>query len=260
MNKKFYLAAVTLAMVSQLSYADGFLNGGFESGTTANWVTGGGYRGDTLNADLSPSMMLPGGSLYDASVDHSAIIAAGTVDPLLGAALGSTVYSGNYSFRAEDTVNGGYASTISQTVSNYSDANIFFAWKAVLENGGHADNESAAMIITLRDDTTGSELLRRTFNAGADGVGVDARFNSEGDLFYTPDWQVEQLTIGPGLAGHDFTLSLMAADCNPTGHVGYAYLDGFGSVAPPVPEPETYGMLLGGLALLGMMARRNKRA
>lgn len=28
----------------------------------------------------------------------------------------------------------------------------------------------------------------------------------------------------------------------------------------PVPEPETYGMLLGGLALLGVMARRRKSA
>ena len=28
----------------------------------------------------------------------------------------------------------------------------------------------------------------------------------------------------------------------------------------PVPEPETYGMLLGGLGLLGFMARRNKAA
>jgi hypothetical protein len=32
------------------------------------------------------------------------------------------------------------------------------------------------------------------------------------------------------------------------------------SVATPVPEPETYAMLLGGLALIGAIARRRRRA
>jgi hypothetical protein len=29
-------------------------------------------------------------------------------------------------------------------------------------------------------------------------------------------------------------------------------------MAAPVPEPETYGMMLGGLGLLGFLARRRK--
>ena len=53
-------------------------------------------------------------------------------DPNVGSLL-NRVYSGNYSYRAEDTTWGGYASAITQTVTNWTDNNIFFAWAAVLE-------------------------------------------------------------------------------------------------------------------------------
>lgn len=41
--------------------------------------------------------------------------------------------------------------------------------------------------------------------------------------------------------------------CNATGCLG-----GLLDVAAPIPEPETYGMLLAGLAMVGMIARRRK--
>lgn len=46
------------------------------------------------------------------------------------------------------------------------------------------------------------------------------------------------------------------ADGNPTG-LRFEFLD---STAGVVPEPETYAMMLGGLALLGAVARRKQRA
>ena len=258
MKRTYYCAALALAATTGLAQADGFINGGFENGNTNDWTSGQGFRGHTLNSALGPSQLLPGASLYSGPATRSAIISAGTLDPRIGAALGSTVYAGHYSYRVEDTAVGGYASAISQSVSNYTEANIFFAWKAVLQNGGHVDTQSAAMFLTLRDDTTGTQLLSRFYNAGQGGGGVDGRFTQQGNIFYTSAWQIEQLAIDSSLAGHDFTLSLAAADCYPTAHTGYVYLDGFGGVAPAVPEPASYAMLLGGLGLIGCMARRLK--
>jgi len=256
-------AALTLAF-GGAAQAAGFVNGDFETGTSAGWTIGGGFRGNTFNP-LNPIDFLPGGSLYNAGIasSHSSIISAGTVDPNVGAAFGSTVYSGNYSWRVEDTVNGGFASVLSQRVNNYTDTDIFFAWKAVLE-GAHGPNDAATMRITLTDLTTNTVLITRQYNAASGGGGVDPRFSLLNGNFYTPNWQIEQLPIGPGLLGHDFLLSVLAADCQPTGHFGYVYLDGFGAVIPPpivgVPEPASLG-LLGAAALgLGLSRRRRPRS
>ncbi|QDZ29390.1 PEP-CTERM sorting domain-containing protein [Noviherbaspirillum sp. UKPF54] len=254
------LGALALAL-SGSAMAAPFINGGFEDGNTNGWVTGGADRGGISNTSLNPDNALPGGSLYTGDSTRSAIIGAGSVDPVLGSLLGSTVYSGNYSYRIEDTRSGGYASAISQHVQNYTDGSIFFAWKAVLENGGHDESESALFKVVLRDDTTDTVLISRDYDAGLTGGGVDSRFSSSGDLFYTPLWQIEQLTIDAALSGHDFTLSLLAADCEWSGHTGYAYLDGFGAVLPPsgrVPLPGTLALMSLGLAGLGAMRKRRQ--
>ncbi|MBV0881531.1 PEP-CTERM sorting domain-containing protein [Noviherbaspirillum sp. L7-7A] len=253
-----------------------FVNGGFETGTTAGWSTGEGYRGGVDNAALTPSSVLPGGSLYDGPATRSGVVSAGTVDPTIGASFGSTVYAGNNAYRIEDTSSGGYASAISQKVTGYTDSTIIFAWKAVLENGGHDPADSAFFRIVLRDDTTGRDVISRTYDAGAEGGGVDSRFSALGDYFYTSQWQIENLVIDSSLLGHDFTLALLAADCLPTGHLGYAYLDGFGGSItnpPPIdpppggnPPPTGQVPLPGTLALLGLgmaslsAARRRKAA
>jgi hypothetical protein len=257
------LSAALLFAAANLACAAPLMNGGFETGTADGWITGGGDRSSVLNAGLSPASFLPGGSLYQGPSPRSSTVSAGTLDPNLGTLLGSTVYSGKYSFRSEDTGSGGYASALSQKVLNYTDTDIFFAWKAVLQNGGHTDDESAEMIITLTDDTTGTLLISRIYNAGDGGGGVDTRFSESGDVFYTANWQIEQLSIDASLSGHDFTLSLLVADCEPTGHYGYMYIDGFGNQTPPpvdVPEPASAAlMLLGAGGFLASRRRRNKR-
>ncbi|MGH8190775.1 MAG: PEP-CTERM sorting domain-containing protein [Rhodanobacteraceae bacterium] len=255
----------TIALVPQVSQATttGFINGGFEDGNANGWTLGGGYRGGLYNP-LNPADFLPGGSRYDSTIanSHSSIIDKSYTDPDVGSKLGTTVYSGNYSWRVEDTITGGYASVISQEVKGYTDPNIFFAWKSVLE-GAHGPTDAATMIITLTDLTTGTVLISREYNAASGGGGIDPRFDFDGTYYYTPKWQIEQLAIDAALYGDDFLLSVLAADCEPTGHAGYVYLDGFGAVLPPpttgVPEPSNLLLFGAGLGLLGVLAVSARR-
>lgn len=250
--------AASLFVAPAFANPIGFVNGGFEDGNFNGWtVSNSAYRGGIFNASLTPAWVFAN----QGTAMHSAIIDSSYVDPNVSAALlGTTVYSGKYAARIEDTTYGGYASAISQTVTNYTEANIFFAWKAVLE-GAHGPTDAATMKLVLHDDTTNTDLIVREYNAASGGGGVDPRFSFDGNNYYTPDWQIEQLGIDSSLSGDSFTLSVLASDCEPTGHWGYVYLDGFGSVKPPpsVPEPSSLGLLGLGVLLCGGFAWRRRR-
>lgn len=253
--KKTALFLAISALGSAPAFAQ-FTNGGFESGDTTGWSpTSSVQRSSVNNTNLTPNWIT---TQYASSPapQHSAIVTTADVDPHVGALMGSLVQSGNYAYRVEDTNSGGYASVISQSVSNYQDANIFFAWKAVLL-GAHGVNSAATMKITLTDDTLGTTLLSREYNAASGGSGVDPRFSLFQNNYYTAQWQVEAIALGAAV-GHDITLSVLASDCSPTAHWGYVYLDGFGRSNPTVPEPASLALL--GIGLFGLAASRRRKA
>ncbi len=247
------ICVLGLALFSaSASWAGGFLNGGFETGTAASWQEGSGTRvGD--NNNIAPNDFLPGGQYYDASMHHSSVVSAGLMAHTDGKL--NQVYNGNYSYRVEDMANGYGASTIAQTVNNYTDNKIYFAWAATLESE-HALADAATFNLVVHDNTSGLNILSRSYTASSDAPTNSIFARSTDGYFYTKNWQVEDITIDPTLQGHSFSLGLMAADCEWGGHQGQVYLDAFGATAP-VPEPETYALML--LGVTGLLVTKLRK-
>ena len=223
---------LTNSLVVGSAYAADFLNGGFESGNLTNWTGGGG----------SFTQPLPNGVLLDASnfiggTPTNAIVTTG-YDPVLATASTpiniNMVYSGNYAVRVNNDQNDQSVSTISQTVTNYGSSTINFAWSAVLQGSGHPVADTDNFTLKIVDNTNNSTVSLISYNAAAGGSVFTSASTARGTVFYS-GWQAESVNV---TAGHDYTISLLAADCDAGGHFGYVYLDGFGLVAP-APGPVT---------------------
>jgi PEP-CTERM motif len=253
MNKAWWAILFLLLLscgIAVPAYAGSFVNGGFEDGTLNGWTQGGGYwQGEW---PINPNDYLPGGSTYNPGYMVNTVVAPGA-DPIVGNLL-NRVYSGNYSARVNDWNNNNSISVISQTVQNYTDPNIYFAWAAVLESS-HGTTDSDNFILKLTDDSLGKTLYQVAFNS-ADAQ-YSQLFHQYGYWFYT-DWQVQQLDVSQ-FQGDTFTLTLLGSDCPYGGHAGYVYLDGFGAAPPSrVPEPSSL-ILLGSSGAVFLMRRVLRR-
>lgn len=255
------LGVTFLLVFTSLAFAGTFANGGFEDGTFGGWTTGGGCFGPYgdvpgtcapyNSGPLDPTDFLPGGAYYNANRPwKSAIVTPGS-DPIVGAAL-NMVFSGDYAARVNDSTWNSHVSVISQSVTNYTGTDVYFAWAAVLQSA-HSRTESSEFAVKLTDDTDHVTLYSQEFEQCTGCVNTGF-IPVAGGWYYHP-WTVLQL---PVITGHDFTLTMLAADCDQGGHGGYAYLDGFGAAPPQpgIPEPGTILLSVFGLAGLALYRRK----
>ncbi|MEN6373467.1 MAG: VPLPA-CTERM sorting domain-containing protein [Smithella sp.] len=243
---KVSFIVLTMVLIASVASAGTFVNGGFEDGNWNGWTTGGGYW---YGGSVSPTDYLPGGSRYNASVfsAKSEVVTQG-IDPRSGL---NTVYNGTYAARINNYDPSYHVSAISQTVTNYTDSHIYFAWAAVLQQS-HSIGDSDYFALKLTDDTKGDTLYYVSY----DSASTPAYFHKSGSWYYS-DWQVQDLDVSNRI-GDTFTLTLLGSDCPYGAHGGYVYLDGFGGTIPQptVPLPASVVFLAPGL--LGLFGLRKK--
>lgn len=241
---KLIVAASVLGVATAQA---GFINGGFETGDFTGWLV---EYGKTSNAGF------PSSGVNQTFAGHQAVI--GPTNDIYSPF--DTPFNGNYMARLNVAQTGADKSRISQTGTMLAgETEVFINWGAVLEDPQHADQDQPYFSIIV--EVNGSEAYKVEHTAGAGNNAGWTQSPAASDTFYNSG----QAHITGLKEGDQVKVILTVADCDLSGHFGYAYLDGIGTVAEPppggatgVPDSGTTALMLLP-AVLGLAALRRKK-
>ena len=198
--RKIIVALFLVALMASPAFA-GFTNGGFEDGNFNGWTKNGGYFYGS------------GSYNYVGDPGKSAIVTPGP-DFYTNNNL-NMVLNGGYAARVNNYDDNYHFSTISQTVTNWQDTTMWFAWAAVLEEPGnyHPPADAPNFSVILTDMTTSTQLINRTYNvySAIPGGWLNGYYDGYDQWKYVP-WQAESLDTS-GVVGHNLQLTILGSDC-----------------------------------------------
>jgi len=254
-----------LALASSPAWAI-FSNGGFEGNSFASWTQttfqNNGLSGTAPFDSSDLNLGSAGGHTFEG------LIVGAVTDPQAPTLV--LPRAGAFTAQVGTTTVGGYAESIAQqdVITNADrDAgdnllHVRFSYAAVLQDSGHADNQRPFFFVRLRNITKGTMLYE------------DFTYELQpGKTFISgpPPWRYTAFTnvdivVANADLGDTLEIQALASDCQPTGHAGYVYLDGFGSavVVPgppgvltpnlPIPTLSEWALILLALSVAGVAA------
>ena len=247
-----------------------FTNGGFETGDFTGWTSGFGVNNGLQGAQPYSSTSI---SIGSGGTFRGAVVSTGP--DLFGAPI-TLPYAGTRTARVNNSATGGYLNFISQSDlvteadrdPSDSQLHIRFNYAVVLDDPSHSASQQPFFFLRVRNVTKNTTLYEDFSFAGQTGtqfVSVPSPTGGSNPKFL--DWKAADVVVSNADLGDTIEVYLMASDCSPTGHAGYAYLDGFGSrvvppgatVATPVPTLNETALMALGLLLAGVAATSLRR-
>ena len=189
----------------------------FELGNYSYWTFWTGiFTGGTINC---PNGTTPVTTWHD-------LMSGSGVDPYGGFPVVAPL-GGAYSMRLNNGTIGARAAEcrynihVPSTSANYS---LLYKYAVVLEDPGHAASQQPRFVVRAIDSATGIDVPCTIFNYVSTSTLTGSGWISLGSGRYYKPWTTGSLNLS-GLGGSTVTVKFSVADCSPTGHFGYAYID-----------------------------------